>query len=127
VRNDLLSEEAVSLDLHNSDTVQDQLRAWRDKWVYQELRKLYVTQDALTQSRIELADSAASLAHLQKKQSFLEQKVTELRKTKTVQIYETVLDSIQVTDFSQSRWANVFLYKNSSKRLAIPTVDPAWN
>jgi len=125
VRNDLMAKEAISKGLHESEAVRNQLRAWRDKWVYQEMRRQYLIQNDLNPPLTELADSTRSVAHLKQTQLFLEQKLGLLRKTNTVQIYETVLDTISVTDFKKSRWANVFLFKNSSKRPAIPIVDPA--
>ena len=125
VRNDLMAKEAISKGLHESEAVRNQLRAWRDKWVYQEMRQQYLIQNDLNPPLTELADSTRSAAHLKQTQLFLEQKLGLLRKTNTVQIYETVLDTISVTDFKKSRWANVFLFKNSSKRPVIPTVDPA--
>ncbi len=124
VRDDLMAQEAISRGLHESEAVRNQLRAWRDKWVYQEMRRHYLIQNGLSPSPTELADSTSSVAHLKQDRLLLERKLGSLRKTNAVRIYETVLDTISVTDFKKSRWANVFLFKNSTKRTAIPTVDP---
>ncbi len=102
LRNDLMAEEAVSKGLLNSAEVQRQLRSWRDKWVSEELRWQI---SGLVES--------------------LPDKLAHLRRTNSVHIYEAVLDSIPVTDFEKSRWADVFVFKNSSKSAAIPTVAPS--
>ncbi|MCZ6819634.1 MAG: peptidylprolyl isomerase [Calditrichaeota bacterium] len=126
VRNYLMAKEAASEGLHKSPAVQNQLRAWRDKWVYEEMRRSYLKRNGVDPPSTELANPAKPDAHLEQTQVLLEQKIELLKKTNTVRINETVLDTISVTDFEKSRWANVFLFKNSSRRLAVPTVDPAW-
>ena len=126
VRNYLMAKEAVSGELQKSPAVQNQLRAWRDKWVYEEMRRSYLTRNGVDPPSTELGDSSKPNARLAQTQLFLAQKVELLKKMNTVRINETVLDTISVTDFEKSRWANVFLFKNSSSRLAVPTVDPAW-
>ena len=123
VRNYLLAKEAASGGLHKSPAVQNQLRAWRDKWVYEEMRRSYLTRNGVGPPLTELVNPDA---HFEQTQVLLEQKIALLKKTNTVRINETVLDTIAVTDFKKSRWANVFLFKNSNSRLAVPTVDPAW-
>jgi len=125
IRNELLAKEATANGLHKSEVVQNLLRAWRDKWVYQEVRRQYVLESGLEPSIVELEVPAGSEADIDRKTSFLQQEIGSLRKKNTVQIFEAALDSVSVTDFDKSRWATVFLFKNSSKRLAIPTVDPA--
>ena len=124
VRNHLMAKEASSGGLHKSPAVQNQLRAWRDKWVYEEMRRSYLTGNGVDPL---LANPAEPKAHLEQAQLLLEQKIELLMKMNTVRINETVLDTISVVDFKKSRWANVFLFKNSSRRLAIPTVDAAWS
>ena len=126
LRNDLLAKEAISEELHESESIQNQLRAWRDKWVYQEIRRQYLTQNDLDSPLSDLTDSTGSVLHLKQTRSLLDQKLELLRKTNTVRIYEAVLETVSVTDFKKSRWADVFLFKNSSKRPAIPIVDPVF-
>jgi len=126
VRNYLMAKEAASGGLHKSPAVQNQLRAWRDKWVYEEMRRSYLTRNGVDPPWTELANPAKPDAHLEQTQVLLEQEIELLKKMNTVRINETVLDTISVTDFKKSRWANVFLFKNSNSRLAVPTVDPAW-
>ena len=125
IRNDLLATEAISKGLRKSDNVQSQLHAWRDKWVYQEMRQKYMVQNGLDSPMAESLDSTGSAAQFAHKQLFLKQELGLLREANTVRVYEKVLDSISVTEFQKSRWATLFVYKNDSKRLAIPTVDPA--
>ena len=120
-----MAKEASSEGLNKSPAVQNQLRAWRDKWVYEEMRRSYLKRNGVDPST-ELANPAKPDAHLEQTQMLLERKIELLKKMNTVRINEAVLDTISVTDFKKSRWANVFLFKNSSSRLAVPTVDPAW-
>ena len=127
VRNDLIAKEAASEGLHKSPAVQNQLRVWRDKWVYEEMRRFCLTRNDVDPPLMELANLAKPDAYLAQTQSLLEQKIKLLKKMNTVRINKTVLDTISVIDFKKSRWANVFLLKNSSRRMAIPTVDPAWS
>ncbi len=126
IRNYLMAKEAAAGGLHKSPVVQNQLRAWRDKWVYEEMRRSYLTRNGVDPPLTELANPAKPDALLDQTQVLLEQQIALLKKMNTVRINETVLDTIAVTDFKKSRWANVFLFKNSNSRLAVPTVDPAW-
>ena len=123
VRNHLMAKKASSSGLQESPAVQNQLRAWRDKWVYKEMRRFYLTGNGVDPP---LANPAEPEAHLDQTQALLAQKIELLKKTNTVRINATVMDTISVTDFKKSRWANLFLFKNSSNRLAVPIVDPAW-
>ena len=91
------------------------------------MRRFCLTRNDVDPPLMELANLAKPDAYLAQTQSLLEQKIKLLKKMNTVRINKTVLDTISVIDFKKSRWANVFLLKNSSRRMAIPTVDPAWS
>ncbi len=126
VRNYLMAKEASSRGLRKSPAVQSQLRAWRDKWVYEEMRHFYLTGNSVVPPSTERVNPVEPEAHLEQAQLLLERKIELLKKMNNVRINETVLDTISVIDFKKSRWASVFLFKNSSGRLAFPIVDPAW-
>ena len=148
IRNHLLAKEAKKRGFDRSSEVQKQLRLWRDKWVYEEMRIFYTknvkidktvalayfeehksqykTANGTEPTYNEFADQAKQYAYLEEAQQLLEQKIQTLKKEFTVKINQDLLDSISVIDFEKSRWANVLLFKGSSGRLAIPSVDPAW-
>lgn len=124
VRQALLSREARSAGLQESPVIQDQLRAWRDKWVYQEMRNLYVRQAGLESPTEGSQDSMSFQVRSRPVEEFLVPTVDALRTKYGVEIFHAVLDTIPVTDFEKSRWADVYLFKGSTKRPALPTVDP---
>ena len=148
IRNHLLAKEAVKRGLDSSSEVQKQLRTWRDKWVYEEMRIFYTknvkideavamnyfeehksrykTAVGIEPTFKEFANQSRQYAYLEESQQLLDQKIEALKKEFRVRINQELLDSIVVIDFEKSRWANVLLFKGSSGRLAIPSVDPAW-
>lgn len=148
IRNHLLAKEAVKQGLGSSSEIQKQLQTWRDKWVYEEMRVFYTknvkideavamnyfeehkfrykTGNGIEPTFKEFANQSRQYAYLEESQQLLDQKIEALKKEFRVRINQELLDSIVVIDFEKSRWANVLLFKGSSGRLAIPSVDPAW-
>jgi len=148
IRNYFFVKEAISLGLDRSEVVVNQLKTWRDKWVYEEARRFYtmdikidnteakryfddhvsnyVTQNVKQPEFSEVINQVKRDAYIEQSKILLEKKIEQLKKNTLVRINSAVLDTITVSDSDKSRATNVFLFKSSSGRLAFPTVDPAW-
>lgn len=148
IRNYFFVKEAISQGLDRSEVVVNQLKAWRDKWVYEEARRFYtmdikidateakkyfydhlsryVTQNREQPKFSEFVNQVKRDAYIEQAKRLLETKIEQLKKNTLIKINRTVLDTITVSDSDKSRATNVFLFKSSSGRLAFPTVDPAW-
>ena len=148
IRNHFFVKEAISLGLDRSEVVVNQLKDWRDKWVYEEARRFYtmdikidnteakkyfddhesnyVTQNVKQPEFSEVINQVKRDAYIEQAKILLEKKIEQLKKNTLVRINRAVLDTITVSDSDKSRATNVFLFKSSSGRLAFPTVDPAW-
>jgi hypothetical protein len=144
----LLAKEAIAHGLHKSLAVENRLQAWRDKWVYEEIRRFYTksitiddfgvedffrnnksryrTRNGIEPVFTDFANQARQSAYFEQTHLLLEKKIQLLKKVHKVQIYKAVLDTVSVTNFEKSRWANLVLFKNSTGKMAIPIVDPAW-
>jgi len=148
IRSYLLSQEALAQRLDQSESLLTELNKWRDKWVYEELyqylthalnltedeiRKYY--DDHLARYSSKKGNSSFSAfeknvrhdAYLESRQYIMEQKVQLLKNDYTVIINQDILDTISVTEYEKSRWANLLIYKAGSGRQAIPVVDPQWS
>ena len=148
IRNHLLAKEAIAHGLHKSLAVENQLQSWRDKWVYEEMRRFYTksitiddfgikdffrnnksryrTRNGIEPVFTDFANQARQSAYFEQTHLLLEKKIQLLKKVHKVQIYKAVLDTVSVTNFEKSRWANLVLFKNSTGKMAIPIIDPAW-
>jgi hypothetical protein len=148
IRNYFFVKEATFLGLDRSEVVVNQLDAWRNKWVYEEVRRFYsmdikidkteakkyfndnvsryVTQKGKQPEFSEVVSQVKRDAYIELTKRLLEIKIEQLKKNTLVRIKRTVLDTFTVSDSDKSRGTNVFLFKSSSGRLAFPTVDPAW-
>ncbi len=148
IRNYFFMKEAISLGLDRSEVVVNQLKAWRDKWVYEEARRFYTMNikidnteakkyfdDHLSRYKTknekqpefsELANQVKRDAYIKQAKRLLETKIEQLKKNTLIKINRAVLDTITVSDSDKSRATNVFLFKSNSGRLAFPTIDPAW-
>ena len=148
VRNYFFVKEAISIGLDRSEVVVNQLKTWRDKWVYEEARHFYtmdlkidnteakkyfddhvsnyVTQNIKQPEFSEVINQVKRDAYIEQSKILLETKIKQLKKNTLIRINKAVLDTITVSDSDRSRATNVFLFKSSSGRLAFPTVDPAW-
>ena len=148
IRNYFFDKEAILLGLDKSEVVVNQLKAWRDKWVYEEVRRLYTkdikidnteakkyfnkyTSRFVTQKRkqpkfSDVVNQVKRDIYIQRTKSLLGEKIDQLKKSILVKINRAVLDTITVSDSNKPSTINVFLFKSISNRLAFPIVDPAW-
>ena len=148
IRNHFLVEEAISRGLDKSPDVQKQLQTWRDKWVYEETRRLITKNVKIDEAMAlnyfnnhksqfraangneptfkEFESQTRRFAYIEQSKSLLEEKILSLKKDFTVHINHEVLDNVTVIDFEKSRWAQLLLFKRGSGKLAVPSVDPAW-
>ncbi len=148
VRDSFLVKEAKKKGLQKSPNVQKELQAWRDKWVYEECRRLYNEGLKLTDEQAsdyfarfrdrykirwddnptfeEFRSQARRDAYIQYAQQILNQKVDSLAAYFPIQINKAVLDTITTIESAKSRWMSLQVFKRSSNRLAVPIVDPAW-
>ena len=149
IRNYFLAKEAIAKGLDKSAAVEKELGAWRDKWVYEETRQYltgkieineddalkyfedhsfrYKASEGSQPTFKEYEHNARQDAYIEKRQIILAKKVQSLKNKYTVRINKTLLDSISLTDFDKSRWANLLIYKSGSGRQAVPVVDPTWS
>ncbi len=147
VRNQVLLEKARDLKLDRSANVQTTLREWREKWVFEECRKSYSRSvridedDLLTyfdqyKERYRMrptdsldvrwdSDKIRRDAFHSKVLSRLAQVTDSLRSAFPVLVNKAVLDTITTIE-SKNRWMSLQVFKNSSRRLATPIVDPGW-
>jgi len=112
IRDIFLVKEANLNKLGETQSLQKEILLWENKWVYEELR-----------SQTAKAFSGNINAH-QEIKSALTNKIEELRNTNQVEIYESILDTINVVDFEKSKWATMQIFKSGSNRPAYPVVDP---
>ncbi|MEO8233627.1 MAG: peptidylprolyl isomerase [Ignavibacteriota bacterium] len=147
IRNYFFVKEAINLGLDKSEEVVNQLKAWSDKWVYEETRHFYTMNIKINNSKArkyfddhvnhyvsehgkqpefnEVLDKVKRDAYLEQAKRLLEGKIEQIKKNTVVRINKAVLDSITVSDSDKSTTIDVILLKSSGK-LAYPTVDPAW-
>ncbi len=148
VRDRCMAEEAKKRKLHRLPSVQKELSAWRDKWVFEESRRRYgrgVSYDDQQAAEFftahidhyksrpteqpTLADNLARVrrdVYHQNILTRLNQVIDSLKTDYPVVIYKNVLDTINTVEFQKSRWASLQVYKRSTNRMAIPIVDPGW-
>jgi len=148
VRDDVLVKEAKRKGLMKSPDLKRELKEWRDKWVYKEARRRYsqgITADDKQVKEYfdtykdrykirwndeptleEFQNQAKRDASIRLVKSRLNHKVDSLAAFTPVVVNQAVLDTINVVEFEKSHWATMQVYKNSSKRMAAPIVDPAW-
>ena len=148
VRDYFLVGEAEKKKLQNSKAVKKQLALWRNKWVYEESRRLFSKDIHIDEKSAEsyfnqykekykirwddkpefseYKNQATRDAFIQKARNLLTNKVDSLKSFVPVQIYTAVLDTIPVIESEKSRWQSLQAFKRSSHRLAVPIVDPAW-
>ena len=148
VRNYFFATEALERKLDTSANVQRELGSWRDKWTYEEARDYY-TRD-LQVTTVQARDFFASNKHryiirkdvvpafedyaaqakrdayILEAQELLARAIDSLKVVYPVIINHAILDTINVTQSRKSRWLSVQVFKQSSKRMAQPIVDPAW-
>lgn len=148
LRNHFFVEEALLHDLEKSSDVETELKVWRDKWVYDELRReltknvkideaaareyfnthknSYKTKTGIEPTFNEFGNQVKQDAYFDQTFTILENKINLLKKNFPVRINKELLDSVTVFDSEKSRWSTVFLVKGNKSRMALPTVDPSW-
>jgi hypothetical protein len=149
VRDDFMIKEARKKDLQESPHLLSELQMWKDKWVYQEVRRHYPhdlnIDEKQTREYFEkykdrfkirwddepkfdaYHNQAKRLAYIENARNLLTQKADSLATTSfPVFINQAVLDTIATIEFQKSHWASLQVFKRSSNRLACPIVDPAW-
>jgi hypothetical protein len=115
IRDHFMAQQAASQDLENHPALQRNLKAWQDKWVYEQARRHLVGQPDTSAASAARVDHKSLIKHL-----------AELRKKYPVRINRAVLDTLAVSDFEKSKWAMVQVFKSGTGRPAVPVVDPAW-
>ncbi len=148
VRNKYLLQKADEMDLKDEPSVQNELKSWRDKWVYKEARNYYLKDVRVKDKSIKnyLQEIYAdSLEEIEKDSTYkniysdakrhlmidsirhaLDLKIDSLKKVYPVWINEAVLDTIKVVQSEKTHTIDLQVYKRSSNRMAVPIVDPTW-
>ncbi len=148
IRDYFLIQRARAQKYQTSPAVQAELKTWRDKWVFQEMRDEF-TRDVVVNEqevldyfadfhqRYILNKDEGPVVDLESpvvKQDALRQKMLRqidstaavLAGRYPVEVNEAVLDTITVIDFAKSRWAHLQLFRGGTNRLAVPALDPVW-
>lgn len=148
IRDYFLVKEAKKRGLQKAPEVKKQLKEWTDKWVYEETRHFYTKDVHIDDEQArkyfdkfkdrykirwndnpkfdEFKNQAKRDAYIRQVRALLSHKVDSLATFFPITINQAVLDTITTIEFEKSRWASLQVFKNSSKRLAAPIVDPAW-
>jgi len=148
VRDHVLIELALDSNLEKSKSVQKQMKEWHNKWVYDETRRYYLKEIKISDDDAksffenniksfqvnvneipkydDYKSTAKKFAYIQQAGNVLVNKIDSLKENYTIDINNSVLDTIQVIDFEKSRWQSLQVFKRSTNRLAAPIVDPAW-
>jgi len=148
VRNYFMIKEARSRDLHKLSSLKKESEIWRNKWVYQETRDLFLKKLIVNDDQIqkyfdqhrnrykikwndeptfeEFRSQAHRDAYIQKAKTILNQKIDSLITYYPIFINHAILDTITTIESQKSRWMSLQVFKRSSNRLASPSVDPAW-
>ena len=149
VRDYFMVQAAGQQNLKNSPAVENELKLWRDKWVYSETKrhftqKLDVTEDevqdyyeAFQQQFMNDKNDSAIIkkkdpvvkrnAQLQKNLKTLNSIVDELTQRYPVTIYKDILDTVSVQDSEKSRWMSLQVYRGGTNRPAYPSIDAIWS
>ncbi len=148
IRDKEFTKLAYESGLKKNESVKKQLKEWRDKWVYNEMRGSYLRNNKISDDEAkqffennislfqinankvpkynEFKNTAKKFAYIQKAEKILFNKIDSLKKIYPIHINKAVLDTITTIDFEKSRWQSLQVFKRSSNRLAVPIVDPAW-
>lgn len=134
VRDHFLQNESEKYNLNESDALNDELKLWEDKWVYEEARKeitrgLQITKNDLDNAGKEVfgGSNKIRLAKISKAAELMNAKIDSLKAAGNTAVNRELLKSVEVTDFNKSRWASIQLFKGGTGRQAVPVVDPAWS
>ena len=144
LRDFFLLEEAKRRNLDKSPWIQSELKRWKDKWVYNEIKN-YILKELKTDlglaekyfinsmtSQILEPDSANSESHKLVHAYFLElknkiqYKADSLRHIFNVKIDYALLDSAKVSESKKSRWMGVQIYHAGTGRPLFPPLDALW-
>ncbi len=148
IRDHFFVKEARQQELQNTLKVKNKLAQWTAKWVYDEARRDFTSDVKVDEQQVEaffkknkdrykikknkeptfgeFGKLAKRDAYLQRALAVLNDKTENLKKDFPVKINFAVLDTLTVTDFEKSRWANIQVFQSGTNRPAVPTVDPAW-
>ena len=147
----LVVRDAVFLDMAEEDRLYEQpqyqrsLALWRDKWMFQEYRKILLDSTAITEAEVkafyEQKDatvdgdfypfdrlSAQDKNRIKNKmmQESLAQYVDSLSALHDITINEAVLDTLPLNVSTVNPYMTVHLMKSNSNKMAFPIVDPNW-
>ncbi len=112
IRDIFLAREAKLNNLQESPLLQKDLELWKNKWVYEELCNRIVFNSSVKKTAQDNIKTTLS------------NKIKKLKNIHKVEIYESILDTINVIDFEKSKWASMQILKYGSNRPAYPVVDP---
>ena len=101
IRDHFLVELALEKQINRLPELKKELKLWVDKWVYEEFRQNCTLNE-------------------------LSLKLEQLKNIYPIKINSIILDSIEVTGTTKSRWLTVHNYKMGTNRMAIPIVDGSW-
>jgi hypothetical protein len=116
------------MNLQKSRDVNNQLSMWRDKFVYEEMKRHIITGmgegDALTPDEFE--DWINRKCNTAEVHRLLSSKIDSLKTCMPIEIHESILDTITTLDAERFRLQSFQVFKLNNNRLALPIVDPTW-
>lgn len=147
VRDSRLFDIAKKEQMGKNPEVTRDIRQWKQKWVFQEMREQVFDTLAFSDDKVrdyfeanrnefeyiadyvQWTDLGASVRDQIRKKYLsdtLAQKAAGLKDKYQVTINNAVLDTINVNRSDDHPFMQVQLFKQNSNRLAFPTVDPNW-
>ncbi len=148
IRDYFLIEEAKANDLLDHPILQKELALWRNKWVYTEMRNdllkdetiksedmkeyfekfkyNYKTDDNKNPQLSSMYKQVKQNAQQHKYYKIITKEIEFLKSKYKIEIYKSILDTINVIDFKKSCWASMQIFKTGSNRPAFPVTDPIW-
>lgn len=122
VRDELLYDYATTKGFDTNDSLNTELKKWKDQWVFQLTRNKFLEE-------VDYGNNS-SLDENEKKQilnNTFSERIESLRKQYNVTVNQSILDTLNTIEFEKSKWASVQVYKGGTGRPVTPLVDPSWD
>lgn len=124
VRDHYLELIGAEREYQNDPVSRENLRVWRDKWLYEEYRLQFTLMNNPIGN--EAAELGVRQFIVKKDQQFLLQKIDSLVAQFPVQIHKSVLDTVQISDPIRSRYMPMSFVRGGTDMPAFPTVGNEW-
>ena len=145
VRDAVFLEMAQQERLYEQPQYQRSLALWKDKWLFQEYRKILLDSTAITEAEVKayyeqkdeemegrfypydrLSTQDKSRIKNKMMQESLASYVDSVSALHEIVINETLLDTLSLNVSTVNPYMTVHLLKNNSNKMPFPIVDPNW-